>query len=144
MNRAIEFLAAAYCASEYLLAEQRVHQVPSNTYTNAIKERSESVAEHLAAIIERQGYQIVLYAPDAANHGKPLLYKNQPLFQRGEAYFDISGQGGLFIAAEGFESNLSLIIEPKKDGVRLMAGKFENDVGFDDLLKEISTAKSNL
>ncbi|EKS0266607.1 TPA: hypothetical protein ACSPQU_002053 [Klebsiella pneumoniae] len=144
MNRAIEFLAAAYCASEYSLAEQRVQQVPSNTYTNAIKVRSEFIAKDLATIIESQGYKIVLYAPDTANHGKPLLYKDQPLFQRGDAYFDISGKGGLFIAAEGFESDLSLVIEPNKDGVRLMAGKFDNEVGFDDLLQEIGTAKSNL
>lgn len=142
MRNDFEFLAAAYCASEFSLAEQRCHRVRENAHTIAIKKRSEYVASELSSFIEENGYQVIVYAPnEPGKEPKTLLFRNQPLFFRGDAYFALPGNAGLFIAPENFESDHSLIIEPRKDGVQFMAGKFDNEYGFQDLINQINMAK---
>lgn len=73
-----------------------------------------------------------------------LLFTNQHLYHRGEVYFAIRDKEGLFIAPKDFENDLTLIIEPKKDSVRLMAGMFDNESGFEELLNQVYIAKKNI
>ncbi|HHB7428115.1 MULTISPECIES: hypothetical protein [Klebsiella] len=142
MKESFTFLAAAYCSSEFSLAEQRCLAVPKNPHTERVAERSKILASDLACFLEENGYQIIMYAPNEPGKEPAfLLYRHQPLFLRGDAYFAMSGNGGLFIAPENFENDLTSVIEPNKDGVRLMAGKFDNDYGFEDLLKQVNMAK---
>ncbi|MEB7893083.1 hypothetical protein NGK65_04975 [Serratia ureilytica] len=141
----INYLAAAYCASEFSLAEQRYNRVTKNPYTESIAKRSMLLAENLATFLEENGYQIILYThSNQEKEPKTLLNKDSDLFSRGDVYFSRTSGAGIIIAPNNFENNLNSIIEPNKDGIRIMAGMFDNNESFKELTNQVNMAKHNL
>lgn len=88
MRNYFNFLATAYCASEFSLAEQRCNFVSENAYTESIAKRAKFLASELATFIENHGYQIILYAQNEPG-GKTrnfIIYKPASISSWGSVF----------------------------------------------------------